>query len=122
MSAEECQISNTNLYYKCQTFTTASLDEAAVGSHVVVKHSSLKKTPEEAGVSVFACDTIMTNRYLQLCVAVVDEILVPYGKHQASHIALHCFEFLPELHPTLHVPQLKLPEERCQIVVGAQVS
>lgn len=51
----------------------------------------------------------------------VDEILVPHGKHQATHIALHCFEFLPELHLVLHVPQLKFPEEIYQIVVGAQV-
>ncbi|KIK75984.1 hypothetical protein PAXRUDRAFT_171120 [Paxillus rubicundulus Ve08.2h10] len=78
-----------SLFYKAKTFTTTDGDNVHINVHVIWQSD---QNPVELSIGKIA------------------EILIPAGSHCTSHVVIMQLEFLPELHPELHTPRLKLSE------------
>ncbi|KAI6008574.1 hypothetical protein EDC04DRAFT_2581978 [Pisolithus marmoratus] len=82
-----------NWFFKVKSFIAVQGDKCKVGAHVIVKLGNAHQ------------------------IGVIKEILVPFEQHLASHIVISLLEFLPELHPHLHVPCIRYPVQEQKIVV-----
>lgn len=85
-------------FYKAASFTAAQGDKTGVGTHVIIKYGS------------------------EYQIGCVNEVLVPVEQHQATHVAISLLEFLPELHPQLHVPCIKYPMPEQKKVLSPLIS
>ncbi|KIK75542.1 hypothetical protein PAXRUDRAFT_18906 [Paxillus rubicundulus Ve08.2h10] len=86
-----------DLFYKGKTFTTVDRDTACIDGHVILQI-------DEANLT-------------ELSIGKITEILIHADGRAASHILITCLDFLPELHPELHVPRIKLSEPEQKVVV-----
>ncbi|KIK81804.1 hypothetical protein PAXRUDRAFT_155229 [Paxillus rubicundulus Ve08.2h10] len=90
-----------DLFYKGKTFTTVDGDTARIDGHVILQID--EANPTEPSIKK------------------ITEILICADGQVASHILITCLDFLPELHPELHVPRIKLSESEQKVIVTPNI-
>ncbi|KAF8833106.1 hypothetical protein BDN67DRAFT_986246 [Paxillus ammoniavirescens] len=90
-----------DLFYKGKTFTMVDGDTARIDGHVILQIDEANPT--------------------ELSIGKITEILIRADGRVTSHILITCLNFLPDLHPELHVPHIKLSEPEQKVIVAPNI-